>query len=185
MTVIIRCVLLCLVLTGCGGKVTGPVPETPASGTGQSTPFGPTERAFVELAIATGDQAVKLLDAGAKNAAQPELRRLAGDVGAARRAEVVELHGLLRTAAIEYVDNHKGHDMPGMPTDEEISLLQASGPQFDAVFARLLRAHLDESATVVRSAAQSVSDEPTRALARRMEADRIEFGKRLGAVVPV
>ncbi|RSM89619.1 DUF305 domain-containing protein [Kibdelosporangium aridum] len=185
MIVIVRCVLLLLVLAGCGGQVTGPVPEPPASGTGRSTPFGLTERAFVELAIATDEQAVKLLDVGARQAMQPALKQLANDIGAARRAEVVELHGLLTAAALEYVNNHKGHDMPGMPTDEEISALEASGPGFDALFAKLLRAHLDESITVVRSAAQAVSDEPTKALARRMETDRIGFTQRLGAVVPV
>ncbi|MCE7006716.1 DUF305 domain-containing protein [Kibdelosporangium philippinense] len=184
--IVIRLILLLLVLTGCGGQVTGSVPETPASGTGRSTSsFGLTERAFVELAIATDEQAVKLLGAGAKLATHSALRQLANDIGAARRAEVVELHGLLAAAAVEYVNNHKGHDMPGMPTDEEISALTAAGPGFDALFAKLLRAHLDESITVARSAAQAVSDEPTRALARRMQTDRIGFTQRLGAVVPV
>ncbi|ALG07072.1 hypothetical protein AOZ06_09160 [Kibdelosporangium phytohabitans] len=182
---LVRCVLLCLLLAGCGGNVTGPVPATPAPGTGQATPFGATERAFVELAIATDEQAVKLLAAGQAQAAHPALRQLARDAGAARRAEVAELRGLLTSAAVEYVDNHKGHDMPGMPTDAEITAVEAAGPGFDAQFVKLLRAHLDESAVVLRSAVRAVSDEPTRALASRMASDRTEFTRRLDAVVPV
>jgi uncharacterized protein (DUF305 family) len=174
--------LLCLLLAACGGEATAPAPEPPASGAGQSvlTPaFGLTERAFVELAIATDDQVVKLLDLGSR-ASQPALRELATTIGAARRAEITRLHGLLAAASVEYVNNHQGHDMPGMPTDEEITALAGSGTGFDVMFVKLVRAHLDESAEVVRTAAQSVSDEPTRAVAMRMAADRLEFLQRLG-----
>jgi uncharacterized protein (DUF305 family) len=174
--------LLCLLLAACSREATAPAPEPPASGAGQSVlppAFGLTERAFVELAIATDDQAVKLLDLGAR-AARPALRELATEIGAARRAEITRLRGLLATAAVEYVNNHEGHDMPGMPTDEEITALDGSGAGFDAMFVKLVRAHLDESGVVVRSAAQAVSDEPTRAVAQLMETDRIDFLKRLG-----
>jgi hypothetical protein len=174
--------LLCLLLAACSGEATAPAPEPPASGAGQSVlqpAFGLTERAFVELAIATDDQAVRLLDLGSR-ALQPALRELATEIGAARRAETARLHGLLDAAAVEYVNNHEGHDMPGMPTDAEISALGGSGAGFDVMFVKLVRAHLDESAGVVRTAAQSVSDEPTRAVARLMETDRIDFLKRLG-----
>jgi uncharacterized protein (DUF305 family) len=174
--------LLCLLLAACGGEAAAPAPELPASGAGQSVvppAFGLTERAFVELAIATDDQAVKLLDLGAR-ASQPALRELATEIGAARRAEITRLRGLLDIAAVEYVNNHEGHNMPGMPTDEEITALAGSGAGFDVMFVKLVRAHLDESAEVVRTAAQSVSDEPTRAVARLMETDRIEFLKQLG-----
>jgi uncharacterized protein (DUF305 family) len=174
--------LLCLFMAACSGEATAPAPEPSASGAGQSvlpSAFGLTERAFVELAIATDDQAVKLLDLGSR-AAQPALRELATEIGAARRAEITRLHGLLASAAVEYVNNHEGHDMPGMPTDEEITALAGSGAGFDVMFVKLVRAHLDESAEVVRTAAQSVSDEPARAVATQMAADRLEFLKRLG-----
>jgi uncharacterized protein (DUF305 family) len=173
-------ILLALSLAGCRGE-TVPAPMTEpvtVSGAGQ---FGLTERAFVELAIATDDQAVKLLDLGVQQAGTPSLRDLAREIGAGRRAELSELHGLLTSAAVPYVNNHEGHDMPGMPTNDELTALSQAGTGFDGMFVRLLRAHLDESVTVARSAAKSVAHEATRAVAQRMEQDRRTFLQRLAS----
>ncbi|MET0136151.1 MAG: DUF305 domain-containing protein [Kibdelosporangium sp.] len=173
--------LLTLALAGCGGETaTAPAAVTdPVTGTGAGQ-FGLTERAFVELAIATDDQAVKLLDLGVQRVTTPALRDLATEVDAARHAELTELRGLLTTEKIPYVNNHEGHDMPGMPTNEELAALSQAGPQFDTVFKGLLRAHLDESSTVARSALQAVTHDATRAVAQRMEQDRRAFLQRLG-----
>jgi hypothetical protein len=138
----------------------------------------------VELEIATDDQAVKLLDMGASRVAGP-MRDLVAEIGTARRTELVSLRGLLDAAGVQYVNNHEGHDMPGMPTPDELAALSQSGPSFETVFARLLKAHLDESAGVVRTAAQSVAHPETRALAIRMEDDRLRFSHRLGELVQV
>jgi uncharacterized protein (DUF305 family) len=178
-------ILAALALAGCaaGEEAAVPAPVVPATaGAGQ---FGLTERAFVELEIATDDQAVKLLDLGVEHVAAPGLRDLARDIGTARRAELAELHGLLDTAAVQYVNNHEGHDMPGMPTNEELSALQASGVGFDTMFAQLLKAHLDESAGVVRSASQAVVHEATRTIVTRMATDRRQFLQRLSQLVQV
>jgi uncharacterized protein (DUF305 family) len=169
-------VLLVFALAGCGGEVTVPAPD-PAPGAGQ---FGLTERAFVELEIATDDQAVLLLDLGAQRVATPALRDLAREIGAAHRTELAELHGLLVAAAVQYVNNHGGHDMPGMPTNEELTSLRNTTVGFDGLFAGLLRAHLDESAGVAKTASQSMSHQETRVVATRMEQDRRLFLQRLG-----
>lgn len=172
MRVALAGILLALSLAGCRGEaVPAPTAEPEA---GQ---FGPTERAFVELAIATDDQAVKLLDLGAQQAGTPSLRELAREIGSARRAELTELHGLLTAA---YVNNHEGHDMPGMPTNDELAALSQAGTGFDVMFTGLLRAHLDESAAVARSAMKSVAHEATRAVAQRMDEERRTFLRRLG-----
>lgn len=177
MRVALAGILLALSLAGCGGEaVPAPVTE-PVTGAGQ---FGLTERAFVELAIATNDQAVKLLDIGVQQAGTPSLRELAREIGSARRAELSELHGLLDSVALPYVNNHEGHDMPGMPTNDELTALSQAGTGFDTMFAGLLRAHLDESASVARSAAKSVAHEATRAVAQRMDLQRRTFLQRLG-----
>jgi uncharacterized protein (DUF305 family) len=177
-------ILAALALAGCAGEeVTVPAPVVPATiGAGQ---FGLTERAFVELEIATDDQAMKLLSSGGQRASTVALRELAQSAGAARQAELAELHGLLDAAGIKYVNNHEGHDMPGMPTPEELAALDKSGGEFDITFCRLLQAHLDESAGVVHTASQSVAHEATRALAIRMEQDRRRFRQRLGELMQV
>jgi uncharacterized protein (DUF305 family) len=173
-------VLLTMGLVACGGQAapsspahqghpqTGEPAQPTAAAPGR---FGPTERAFTELAIAIDDQAVKLLDQGAK-ATATALRDLAKEIGAARRAELAELHGLLDASGITYLNNHEGHDMPGMPTAEELGALSASGTDFDKVFAGLLRAHLDESTVVVKSVLGATSHADTKAVAEKMAQER-------------
>jgi uncharacterized protein (DUF305 family) len=163
-------VLLAVALAGCGGQA---APEhrhfvEPSAASGE---FGPTERAFTELSIATDDQAVKLLSQG-ERASSPALRALAREIATYRRSESAELHGLLDAAGVAYVNNHEGHDMPGMPTADELAALSASGADFDAVFTRLLHAHLEESTVVVRSVLGATANADTKAVARRMEQER-------------
>ncbi|GAA2785792.1 DUF305 domain-containing protein [Crossiella cryophila] len=160
--------LLGLGLTGCAQQAASPPPSAPSTAAGV---FGPTETAFAELVIATDDQAVKLLDAGAARVVRPALRELAAELGSARRAERETLHELLKQAGVAYVDNHQGHDMPGMPTEPELSAL-ARAADFDAEFIRLLRAHLTESSTVATSAAESITHPATKEVAGRMTGQR-------------
>lgn len=183
-------VLLAAALVACGQQAPASHEHTPSS-TPSSVPSSSTAQtgfdgvavAFVQLAIATGDQAVKLLDQGAQQATSPELRALAADLAEVRRAEVTELHGILDGLSVPYVNNHAGHDMPGMPTDTEITALASSGPGFDAEFARLLRAHLTESKTVLESSAKSLADEKAKAAARTMAEERTKALGRLDSVV--
>jgi uncharacterized protein (DUF305 family) len=143
-----------------------PEPSVPPGG------FGVTEQAFVQLAISTDDQAVRLLDLGASRAAAPALRELAGELAAARRSELAALHGLLDAESVPYQQSlHKGHDMPGMPTEDELTALGAS-TTFDAEFTRLVRAHLTESTTVARSAAAQVTHKGTKTVAAGMVDER-------------
>jgi len=166
-------VLLALALAACGRQApAAPPPTTDATTTQAATDFGDTARAFVELAIATDEQAVKLLDAGVERAVDPALRELAGELAAVRRTEMHELHTLLEAAGVPFVNNHVGHDMPGMPTDTELTTLTEAAAGFDAEFARLVRAHLEESAVVARSAAESVEHPETKAAAMRMAEER-------------
>ncbi|MBP2472149.1 uncharacterized protein (DUF305 family) [Crossiella equi] len=171
LTRVVTAVLLAVGLTACGqGPVPAPppVPATSSASALATTALADTARAFAELVIATGDQALKLLTQGGDRASSPSLRSLAQEIAAARRGERAELHGLLLEAGVAYVNNHEGHDMPGMPTDPELAALAAS-PDFDAEFTRLLRAHLTESATVAESGA---AHQATKDVAERMREQR-------------
>ncbi|MFI6095342.1 hypothetical protein ACIA8G_07320 [Lentzea sp. NPDC051213] len=116
--------------------------------------YGATERAFVELAIATDEQALKLLE----HAGRPELT-------ANRNTELAELRKLLDAP---YVNQHAGHDMPGMPTDAEIQLAATSPDALD----QFVRTHLTESLEVVRSARTAITHPPTAEVVALMERHR-------------
>jgi hypothetical protein len=116
--------------------------------------YGATERAFVELAIATDEQALKLLEL----TDSAELKEN-------RNIELAELRKLLDAP---YVNNHAGHDMPGMPTDAEIQLA-ATSP--DAL-KQFVRAHLTESLEVLKSAGPAITHPPTAEVVELMERHR-------------
>jgi hypothetical protein len=116
--------------------------------------YGATERAFVELAIATDEQALKLLEL----TGEAELKEN-------RHTELAELKKLLDAP---YVNNHAGHDMPGMPTDAEIQLASTSP---DAL-KQFVHAHLTESLEVVRSARTAITHPPTAEVVELMERHR-------------
>jgi uncharacterized protein (DUF305 family) len=170
-------VLLAALLTACGRQAPDPARHPAPSPGAQAVASNPaldaTARAFVELVIATDDQAVALLDLGAERAADPALRAFAGEQAAARRAELTRLHEILDAAGIPYANQHAGHDMPGMPTEAELAAL-GTAADFDAEFTRLARAHLTESATVARSGAGSITHERTKAVADAMVRERAD-----------
>ena len=169
---------LLLALGACGqAPATERDPAPPARAV--ASDLDATARAFVELTIATDDQAVKLLDRGATRAHDPSLRSLAGELAAARRTELTALHDLL--GSTPYVNNHAGHDMPGMPTDVELLALDAAA-DFDTEFVRLVRNHLTESATVAHTGETSVRDERTHALAADLVRARGEELRELDAL---
>lgn len=174
MTRLVLAVLLVMGLAACGQQAADRPSPAPAARPAPSAPpggFGATEQAFTQLEIATDDQAVRLLDLGARRASSARLRAYAAALAKARRAELAELHGLLDAAAVPYQNLHAGHDMPGMPTDAELIGLDKAS-DFDATLVDLVRAHLSESATVARSAAREVAHPATRDLAARMASAR-------------
>jgi uncharacterized protein (DUF305 family) len=178
-------VLLVAALSACGQQAPAPVrdpaPQPGPQAVASKGGFDATARAFIELVVATDDQVVKLLDAGAAQAREPALREFAAGLAGQRRAEAAELRAILGEERIPYVDNHAGHDMPGMPTEAELVAL-AAADDFDAEFTRLVRAHLTESATVARSGAGSITDPGTKAAADAMVQERAAALKSLDAL---
>lgn len=181
--------LLAALLAGCGRQDAAPArnpapdagPQAVASSGAPVDGLDATALAFAELVISTDGQAVKLLDLGVARAKDPDLRALAGSLADTRRAELTSLRGILDTEGVPYVENHAGHDMPGMPTEAELVGL-ATAPDFDAQFTRLARAHLTESATVAKSGAAAVKHEETKAVADAMVRERASALRSLDAL---
>lgn len=119
-----------------------------------SNGYGATERAFVELAIATDEQALKLFELT--------------DEQELKENRITELAALRALLDAPYVNNHAGHDMPGMPTDAEIQLASTSP---DAL-KQFVHTHLTESLDVVRSASSAITHPPTAEVVKLMERHR-------------
>ncbi|MET9629872.1 hypothetical protein ABZX92_20650 [Lentzea sp. NPDC006480] len=134
-----------LTLTACQQAPPSPPPQNG---------YGATERAFVELSIATDEQALKLVTLDDN----PSLVEN-------REAELAALRTLLDAP---YVNNHAGHDMPGMPTDAEIQLA-ATSPDARKQF---VHAHLTEQLEVLRSAGAAITHPPTAEVVKLMEQHR-------------
>jgi len=174
-------VALLLALCACGADPATARDSAPQASAVSSGGLDETALAFVELSIATDDQAVKLLDLGASRATSPALRSFASDLAAARRTELSSLHDLL--GSTPYVNNHAGHDMPGMPTDAELIALRAASDDFDPEFVRLVRNHLTESTTVARSGEKAIKESRTHAVAAAMIKERGAALRALDALV--
>jgi uncharacterized protein (DUF305 family) len=174
-------VLLVASLAACGYQAGASAPSAQPAPSAPPGGFGATEQAFVQLEVATDDQAVKLLDLGSKRATSPALRAFATTLAGDRRAELVELRGLLDAASVPVLNIHQGHDMPGMPTEAELTGLSAAS-DFDATFVELVEAHLSESERVAKSAVRAVTNAPTKDLATRMVSERASALDELGGL---
>ena len=146
--------LLAGLLAACQQAPPPASPPPPPAPSSTQNGYGATERAFVELAIATDEQALELLGPTGR----AELREN-------RNTELAALRTLLDAP---YVNHHAGHDMPGMPTDAEIQLA-STDPDAREQF---VRAHLTESLEVIRSARQAITHPPTAEVVALMERHR-------------
>ncbi|NUT94933.1 MAG: DUF305 domain-containing protein [Saccharothrix sp.] len=137
-----RLLVALLLLTACAAK--------PAA-------LSATDAAYVQLAIPQAESALPLLDLVA--ARETPLTPLAREIAADHRAGLDRLHGVLRDHGLPYLDEHRGHDMPGMVTDPEVTGLGTlTGPDFDSRAKTLLRAHLEESVAVAKVAQNAGQD---------------------------
>jgi uncharacterized protein (DUF305 family) len=118
--------------------------------------FNGTDAAWMQLMIAMNERMIPVLDLAATRAVDPAARRLAADARTVHLAELAELRGLGRRAALPSTNPHEGHDMPGMVTAAGLAgLRKAEGVAFDRLFAGALRGHLDQCVRLARSEQQS------------------------------
>lgn len=153
--------------------LTAPVLTSPAAASGG---LSPTDAAYARLAVPQAESALPLLDAVRARATDPELAGLAARAGVGHREELAALHAVLRDAGLPHLDEHAGHDMPGMITAEELrDVDRLTGADFDARARVLLRAHFEESAAVARSALEAATDPGLLALTRRLHESRGDY----------
>lgn len=170
--------LLGLALTGvltvaaCGRGAPPPVAAPVAA----RPSFGGTDRAWLEITIAMDEELLPLLALAPARTRHPALRTLAAEVTAFHQAELTELRELHRLAGLPAENPHRGMPMPGMVTPAQVTEAAAtSGPGFDRLLARHLRAHLEQGVRLADSEQTSGAEARTRDLAARGRAARDRF----------
>jgi uncharacterized protein (DUF305 family) len=168
-----------LCLTGCDtGTSAPPVPAPPAVSSAPA--FGGTDRAWVEITIAMGEELLPLLALAPARARKAQVKALATDAEALTERELATLYELHAAAGLPAQNPHKGMPMPGMVTPEQVAEAAAeTGPAFDALLLKHLRAHLDQGVKLATSERKSGVEPRARALAERMIADRAEMSVRV------
>ncbi|MGW2147727.1 DUF305 domain-containing protein [Nonomuraea bangladeshensis] len=166
--------VLSLLVGGCGATAGGTVASS-------GSPFNATDVAWLQLAEALHARALPMLALAPGRSASPELvelaERLAEEHGEGRE----RLRALLPRNAGE--NPHAGHDMPGMPTADDLEALRGlRGKKFDRRFVPLVRAYLDQLVLVAEGERRSGASEEVRRLAATMaRAHEAELARLAGA----
>ncbi|MGM1060579.1 DUF305 domain-containing protein [Saccharothrix sp. Mg75] len=148
-------------------------PPAPATSSSAAGGLSATDTAYAQLAVPQVETALPLLDLVVARSGDPELTALAAEVGRGHRAELERLRGVLAAAGVAHLDEHRGHDMPGMVTEGEVEAAgRLTGADFDAQARVLLRAHFEESASVARAELAAGTDAGLLALTREAEESR-------------
>ncbi len=166
-------VVVALGLGGCGAGAPAPPPAPRPPAVSSAPAFGGTDRAWVEISIAMGEELLPLLDLAPQRSADPAVRRLAAEVSALHERELRILYELHDAAGLPAENPHKGMPMPGMVTPEQVAEAAAArGAAFDELLLRHLREHTEQGVRLATSEQQSGAEPRAKALAARMLTDR-------------
>jgi uncharacterized protein (DUF305 family) len=177
-TVALFTAVLCL--GGCDSGTAAAPPAPVPSATSSAPAFGGTDRAWVEITIAMSEELLPLLALAPERAGKAQVRALAADVEAATERDLATLYELHDAAGLPAQNPHKGMPMPGMVTPQQVAEAAAeTGPAFDALLIRHLRAHLDQCVKLATSEQKSGVEPRTRSLAGRMIAVHTEMSVRV------
>jgi uncharacterized protein (DUF305 family) len=175
-------VVVAVSLGACGAGAAEP-PAPPAPPAVSSAPAGGTDRAWVEISIAMGEQLLPLLALAPEHSADPAVRRLAAEVTALHQRELAILDELHAAAGLPAVNPHKGMPMPGMVTPEQVTEAAGrTGEAFDALLLRRLREHTEQGVRLAASEQKSGAEPRAKALAARMLTDRSACLRQISAI---
>ena len=135
-----------LVLAGCGGSHN-------MDDMGMATPSGTSgasaaDAMFAQMMIPHHEQAVERSTLAETRASSPEIKELAAEIKGAQQPEIdqmtawLEEWGMPVMSGMDAMDEHGGHGMSGMLTDDQMQqLADAQGPEFDRLFAEFMILH--------------------------------------------
>ena len=149
-----------LLLTACGGShdMSDMDMVTPSGTTGATA----EDAMFAQMMIPHHEQAVVMATLAETRAASPEIVDLAAEIRAAQQPEIDQMTAWLNEWGVpvmsgdEAMGDHGGHGMSGMLTQDQLGQLEdASGPEFDRLFAEFMIEHhvgaIDMAEDVVNS----------------------------------
>ncbi|MEO3861745.1 DUF305 domain-containing protein [Acrocarpospora sp. B8E8] len=132
-----------------------------------------TDIAWAQLMIPMHEGLLQLLDQAPGRVTDPDLARLAAQVGTAHRAELPALRDILTRAGITSANPHEGHDMPGMVTKTDLTMITSiTGPAFTRLFIAHLRGHLEQVTLISKAEGKSGTDPAAHTLAAAMVKSR-------------
>ncbi|MGY0006767.1 DUF305 domain-containing protein [Micromonospora sp. I033] len=171
-----------LTLAACGGDHSTSGHGSPgAARTGTATAgapasFGEADVMFAQMMIPHHQQAVAMSELAESRAADPEVKRLAGQIKAAQAPEIATMSGWLAAWGRPAPSTAAGHGMPGMDhgmpgmmSEAEMARLgAASGSDFDRQFLTMMIAHHEGAITMAREELARGANPDTRALAQQI-----------------
>lgn len=181
--------LAALALTaGCGGDDTGGMNH--GGGTGAPTPagaaFNDTDVTFAQNMIAHHQQAVQMADLAGTKASDPQVKQLAAQVKTAQEPEIATMTGWLTTWGRPSMPagGHGNMAMPGMMSDAEMAQLhQASGVDFDRMFARMMIAHHNGAIQMAKEQQANGANPDAKSLAATVEKTQAAEVSQLEAIL--
>ena len=146
-------------------------PTTTAAAPVVQVSFGGTDLAWIELGIALDEQVLPLLDLVPGHSGDPAVTATAGRVREFAGTELAALRALHDEAGLPATNPHEGMVMPGLVDAGTVTrAAKLTGPAFDAVAVRELRAYLKQAVSLARSEQTAGRDPRTRSRAAQAAA---------------
>ncbi len=131
--------------------------------------FTTTDRAWLEITIAMDEQLVPMLDLVDSHTGTAAVRDLGEKADASTKSELLDLRRLYDQAGLPAENPHKGMEMPGMVSSNQLTHAGAlREADFDDYFKKCLRDHLDQKKRLALGEKSSGKEPQTVSLASRV-----------------
>jgi uncharacterized protein (DUF305 family) len=144
-------------------------PSTSASTPTAASSFTATDRAWIEINIAMDEQLVPMLGLVDSHTGSAAIRDLGKKADASTKSELLDLRRLHDQADLPAENPHKGMEMPGMVSSNQIAHASAlREADFDNYFKKCLRDHLAQTGRLALGEKSSGKEPQTVSLASRV-----------------
>jgi len=158
-----------LILAGC--STTHSVGDSTHAGMGSAMPsashdmphssdFDAADVMFAQMMIPHHEQAVEMSTFAVDRASDPAITRLAATIKAAQEPEINQMTTWLQAADAPITNDHMGHGMPGLLTDQQMLDLEgATGSAFDQMFAMYMIVHHEGAIEMAQQVVESANSD--------------------------
>ncbi len=138
----------------------------------QSNDFDAADVMFAQMMIPHHEQAVEMSTFAVDRASDPQIVTLAAQISSAQQPEIDKMTAWLQAAGAPIADDHSGHGMPGLLTDQEmLDLKGATGSTSDQMFAMFMIAHHEGAIEMAQQVVESANSDVA-ALAKSIIAEQ-------------